>query len=70
MVLMLVFVTVIWFVVSGTADAKVHSSSSFAIDVLLWAKLEDGAGVPPRRSAVFGPVVCGLTDCWKCMGEP
>lgn len=73
-VLMLVFVTVISFVVSGTAEAKVHSSSSFAAAaVLLCAKLDEGVGAgaaPPRRSTVPDPPVdCGLIDCWKFIGE-
>jgi hypothetical protein len=67
---MLVLFTVISFVVSGTADANVHSSSSLADTMLLCARLEDGTGdEPPRRSIDPEPVDCGLIDCWKCIGE-
>jgi hypothetical protein len=71
--LMFVLFTVSSLVVSGTAEVKVHSSSSMAALVLLCAKLDfgagAGAGLPPRRSTAAGPVECGLIDCWKCIGD-
>lgn len=63
--------TVISFELSGTEDAKVHSSSSFAALVLLWARLELGPEMsPPRRSMVPAAGAGGLTDCWYWNGEP
>jgi hypothetical protein len=62
--LMLVFVTVISLLVSGTEEAKSHSSSSFAALVLLCAKLEVGTGTaPPNKSTVAGGAAGCLTDC-------
>jgi hypothetical protein len=61
--LMVVLVTVISLLVSGTDEAKVHSSSSVAL-VLLCAKLDvGGAMAPPNRSIVAGAAGGGLTDC-------
>lgn len=75
--LILELVTVISLDVSGTEDANVHSSSSFAALVLLCARLDDGVDMaPPRRSTVFeagagaGAGAGALTDCWYWNGEP
>jgi hypothetical protein len=66
--LTLLFTTVISFELSGTADAKVHSSSSFVAVEVLCARLDEGAGEPtPSRSAE--PACCGFTDCWNWKGE-
>lgn len=67
--LMLVLVTVISLEVSGTAEAKFHSSSSSAV-ALLCVKLVDGAGMPPpSRSTAPDATGGGLTDCWYWKGE-
>lgn len=69
--LMVVFVTVISLLVSGTEEAKVHSSSSFAALVLLCARFELGAGTaPPNKSTVAEGAGGGLTDCWYWNGDP
>jgi hypothetical protein len=74
-ILMLVLLTVSSLVVSGTAEANVHSSSSRVALVLLWARFDLGAGVgavadvSPRRSTTPDPVVGGLIDCWKFIGD-
>jgi hypothetical protein len=62
--LMLLLVTVSSFELSGTAEVKFHSSSSFAALVLLCARLEDGVGAPtPRRSTAPEDCCGGLIDC-------
>lgn len=62
--LMLELVTTISLLVSGTEDANVHSSSSFATLVLLCAKLDVGAErAPPSKSTAAGADDGGLTDC-------
>ena len=62
----LLFVTVISFDVFGTADAKVHSSSSLTAVVLLCAMFELGGGEPtPSKSTAptgFGEG-WGFMDC-------
>jgi hypothetical protein len=69
--LIVVFVTVISLLVSGTEEAKVHSSSSFAALVLLCARAELGAGTaPPNKSTVAEGADGGLTDCWYWNGDP
>jgi hypothetical protein len=68
--LMLLLVTVNSFELSGTADVKSHSSSSFTALVLLCARLEDGGGTPtPRRSTAPDNGCGGLIDCWNWNGE-
>jgi hypothetical protein len=63
--LMVVLVTVISLLVSGTEEAKVHSSSSFAALVLLCAKLDVGAAMaPPSKSTVADADEGCLIDCW------
>lgn len=62
--LMPVLITVISLLVSGTEEANVHSSSSFAALVLLCAKLEEGTGTaPPSRSTVPEGAGGCLMDC-------
>ena len=69
--LMLVLSTVVSLAVSGTDEAKVHSSSSFAALMLLCARFEGGAVIsPPSKSTAAEPVVCALIDCWYWKGEP
>lgn len=61
--LMLELRTVISLLVSGTEEAKFHSSSSFAA-LLLCARFDVGAEIaPPSRSTVAGAAGGGLTDC-------
>ncbi len=68
---MLVLVTVSSTLVSGTAEAKSHSSSSFATLVLLCAKFEVGCGIAPsNRSTVADAGGVDFTDCWYWNGEP
>lgn len=63
--LMLELTTVSSLDVSGTEDAKVHSSSSFAALVLLCARFDVGPEIsPPRRSTAADAGPGGLTDCW------
>lgn len=62
--LMLVLVTVISLLVSGTEEAKSHSSSSFAALWLLCARFDVGVEMaPPSRSTVADAADGGLTDC-------
>lgn len=62
--LILLLVTVISLLVSGTEEAKVHSSSSLAALVLAWARVDDGAGTaPPSKSTVADAGGGCLTDC-------
>lgn len=62
--LMLPLVTVISVLVSGTLEAKVHSSSSFAALVLLFAKFDEDAGTaPPNKSTVVDAGAGCLIDC-------
>lgn len=64
--LMLVLVTVSSFDVSGTEEAKFHSSSSSAAGaaLVLCAKFDDGAGAAlPRRSNAADAGAGGLIDC-------
>lgn len=61
--LTLVFVTVTSFEVSGTEEAKFHSSSSLAA-LVLCAKFVVGAAIsPPSKSIVPEAGAGGLTDC-------
>lgn len=62
--LMRVLLTMISLKVSGTAEANVHSSSSLAAEVELWARFEVGAGMaPPRRSTEPDAGGWDLMDC-------
>lgn len=70
---MLVLVTVSSLLVSGTEEAKVHSSSSStaAALVLLCAKFDVGASrAPPSRSTMPEAGGGGFTDCWYWKGDP
>jgi hypothetical protein len=70
----LLLVTVISLDVSGTADVKVHSSSSTgaAAAVSFCAKPDDAPELPtPRRSTDPDALleVCGCIDCWNWNGD-
>lgn len=59
-----VLVTVMSLLLSGTDEAKVHSSSSFAALVLPCARFDVGGGIaPPKRSMVPDAGGDALTDC-------
>jgi len=66
---MLVLVTDISLDVSGTDEAKSHSSSSFA--ALVCARLVVGADNPPPNRSTAPDAGCGgLMDCWYWKGDP
>lgn len=68
--LILVFVTVNSLDVSGTEDAKSHSSSSLAALVVLCVRFVVGAEAPPpSKSTTPEAGAGGLTDCWYWKGE-
>lgn len=69
--LILLLVTVISLLVSGTDEANVHSSSSFAALVLLCVRFEVGAGtVSPNKSTAAEAGAGCLIDCWYWNGDP